>query len=157
MCISVDLPEPDGPMIAAKRGRREVDADAGERVDRDVALAVAADQLAGADDRARRRRRARAHRASAGNAAADAAAAAAAGRRLLLRLVDRRDDVPGRGDALELELRVVGRGGVEVDGADAQDPLEQRLVGLDVLDAVDRRVLLGAREDARGGCAGGGR
>ncbi len=43
-CISVDLPEPDGPMIAAKRAGRELDADAGERVDRDIALAVAARQ-----------------------------------------------------------------------------------------------------------------
>ena len=42
MCISVDLPEPDGPMIAAKRAALEIDADAGERVDRDLALAVAA-------------------------------------------------------------------------------------------------------------------
>ena len=41
-CISVDLPEPDGPMIAAKRAGAKSTLDARERVDRDLALAVAA-------------------------------------------------------------------------------------------------------------------
>ena len=34
MCMSVDLPEPDGPMIALKRPSLEGDAHAVERVDR---------------------------------------------------------------------------------------------------------------------------
>ena len=42
MCISVDLPDPDGPMIAAKRPLGKLDAHARERVDGDLALAVAA-------------------------------------------------------------------------------------------------------------------
>ena len=42
MCISVDLPEPDGPMIALKRPRSKPDAHAGQRVHGGVALSVAA-------------------------------------------------------------------------------------------------------------------
>ena len=38
-CISVDLPEPDGPMIAVKRRAGKLDADAVERVDGGLALA----------------------------------------------------------------------------------------------------------------------
>ena len=51
MCISVDLPDPDGPMIAAKRPVGEVDRHARQGVDRGLALAVAAAQIARADDR----------------------------------------------------------------------------------------------------------
>ena len=51
MCMSVDLPEPDGPMIAVKRAGGEADGDAVERVDRGLALAVAAAQVGGGDDR----------------------------------------------------------------------------------------------------------
>ena len=40
--MSVDLPEPDGPMTAANSPRRERDGDAGERVDGGGALAEAA-------------------------------------------------------------------------------------------------------------------
>ena len=47
--MSVDLPEPDGPMTAVRRPRGDVDRDAAERVDGGVALAVAADDVAGAD------------------------------------------------------------------------------------------------------------
>ena len=39
-CISVDLPEPDGPMIAVKRPRGEVDADSVEGTDLGLTLAV---------------------------------------------------------------------------------------------------------------------
>ena len=45
MCISVDLPEPEGPMIAVKRSRVEAGADSGQGIDRGVALAVAAGQV----------------------------------------------------------------------------------------------------------------
>ena len=38
MCIRVDLPEPDGPMIAVKRPRSNPVADVDERVDRGLAL-----------------------------------------------------------------------------------------------------------------------
>ena len=51
MCISVDLPEPDGPMIAAKRPRSNGHGHAVERVDGGVALAVAAVQVDGGHDR----------------------------------------------------------------------------------------------------------
>ena len=56
MCMSVDLPEPDGPMTAVRRPSGDVDRDAAQGVDRGVALAVAADDVAGADDRGRRGR-----------------------------------------------------------------------------------------------------
>ena len=55
MCMSVDLPEPDGPMTAVRRPRGDVDRDAAQRVDGGVALAVAADDVAGGDDGARAR------------------------------------------------------------------------------------------------------
>ena len=42
MCISVDLPEPDGPMIAVNVPALEVDAHAAQRVDGAGALAEAA-------------------------------------------------------------------------------------------------------------------
>ena len=51
MCIRVDLPEPDGPMIAVKPPVGEVDADAVERAHRGLALAEDAAQVAGGDDR----------------------------------------------------------------------------------------------------------
>ena len=50
MCISVDLPEPDGPMTAVSWPRGDVDGDAAQRVDGGVALAVAADEAGGLDD-----------------------------------------------------------------------------------------------------------
>ncbi len=43
--MSVDLPDPDGPMIAAKRPAGNVDRDAGERLDSGLALAVAPAQV----------------------------------------------------------------------------------------------------------------
>ena len=49
-CMSVDLPEPDGPMIAVNRPRGEVDAHAVERAHLGLALAVDLGQV----DRARR-------------------------------------------------------------------------------------------------------
>ena len=39
-CMSVDLPEPDGPMTAVKRPRSNVDVDPGQRVDRRLPGAV---------------------------------------------------------------------------------------------------------------------
>ena len=55
---------------------------------------------------------------------------------------DRRPRRPGSGwDPDEAEIGVVGAGGVEVDRADAQDPLAEALVGVDVLDAVDAGLL----------------
>ena len=42
MCISVDLPEPDGPMMAVRRPSWIVERDAAQRVDGGVAVAVAA-------------------------------------------------------------------------------------------------------------------
>ena len=50
MCISVDLPEPDGPMTAVRRPAAMSTRDAAQRVDGGVALAVAADDVAGGDD-----------------------------------------------------------------------------------------------------------
>ena len=50
MCMSVDLPEPDGPMTAVRRPRGDVERDAAQRVDGGVALAVAAHDVAGGDD-----------------------------------------------------------------------------------------------------------
>src|SRR4051794_32725409 len=55
--------------------------------------------------------------------------------------VDRRDDRRRVRHAAEGEVRVVGPGGVEVDAADAQDPVHRRLLGVDVLDADDARLL----------------
>ena len=51
MCISVDLPEPDGPITAVSLPRSIVERDAAERVDRRFAFAVAPSQVARADDR----------------------------------------------------------------------------------------------------------
>ena len=53
MCISVDLPEPDGPMIAAKRAPGKPTVTSDERVHGGLALAVAAAQILGLDDRSR--------------------------------------------------------------------------------------------------------
>ena len=50
--MSVDLPEPEGPMIAAKRRCGEHDARPVQRVDRRLALAVAAAEVLCGDDRA---------------------------------------------------------------------------------------------------------
>ena len=50
MCISVDLPEPDGPMIAVKRPRSKSTRHAVERVDGGLPLAVAAAQVVCSDD-----------------------------------------------------------------------------------------------------------
>ena len=52
-CISVDLPEPDGPMIAVSRPRGEADGDAVERPHGGLALAEDAAEVRGADDRVR--------------------------------------------------------------------------------------------------------
>ena len=46
MCISVDLPEPEGPMTAVSRPLGDLERDAAERVHRGIALAVAADDAA---------------------------------------------------------------------------------------------------------------
>ena len=43
--MSVDLPEPDGPMIAAKRERGSRTVTSDERVDGGLALAVAAAEI----------------------------------------------------------------------------------------------------------------
>ena len=51
-------------------------------------------------------------------------------------------------DADELEVEVVTRRRVEVDEAHAENALDQALVGLDVLQALVRRRMVGAREDA---------
>ena len=56
MCISVDLPEPEGPMIAVKRSRSKSTLTSRQRVDGGVALAVAAADVAGLHDVAVRRR-----------------------------------------------------------------------------------------------------
>ena len=50
MCMSVDLPEPDGPMTAVRLAAGDVERDAAQRVDRGVALAVAAHDVASRDD-----------------------------------------------------------------------------------------------------------
>ena len=49
--------------------------------------------------------------------------------------------------ALEGEVGVVGSRGVEVDGADAEQPVDGPLAGVDVLDAVDARLLDAAGDD----------
>ena len=41
MCMSVDLPEPDGPMMAVQLAAADLDVDAAQRVDGGVAAAVA--------------------------------------------------------------------------------------------------------------------
>ena len=46
------------------------------------------------------------------------------------RSVDGRDDLLGLADAAKLKSVVVGAGGVEVDGADLQDALDERLAVL---------------------------
>jgi hypothetical protein len=56
-------------------------------------------------------------------------------------VVDRLDDLVRVADAVKGEVAVVGAGGVEVDGADAQDPRDEGLVGVDVLHALDARLL----------------
>ena len=48
--MSVDLPEPDGPMTAVSRALGDVERDAAQRVDRGVAVAVAAADITRADD-----------------------------------------------------------------------------------------------------------
>ena len=50
MCIKVDLPDPDGPMIAAKRPPGKLDGDVAQGIDRHLALAVAATEIAGFDN-----------------------------------------------------------------------------------------------------------
>ena len=50
MCMNVDLPEPDGPMIARELAPRELGRDSAERVDGGVALAVAACHVLRDDD-----------------------------------------------------------------------------------------------------------
>ena len=60
MCISVDLPEPDGPMTAVRRPSAMSTRDAAQGVDGGVALAVAADDVARGDDGVRGDERARA-------------------------------------------------------------------------------------------------
>ena len=54
MCSSVDLPEPEGPMIAVKLPGCERDVDAAQGVDGRRALAVALDEAVAADDGGRR-------------------------------------------------------------------------------------------------------
>ena len=46
-CISVDLPDPDGPMTAVKRPRSKVTVDTGQGVDRGLPGAVGLAQLEG--------------------------------------------------------------------------------------------------------------
>ena len=50
MCMSVDLPEPDGPMIAVNVPRAKSTDDAAQRVDGGGALAVALREVRAADD-----------------------------------------------------------------------------------------------------------
>src|SRR6185436_6316896 len=52
-------------------------------------------------------------------------------RRLALCVIDGRGDLARIGDPDEAELAVVGAGGVEVDRADAQEPVAEPLVGVD--------------------------
>ena len=47
MCISVDLPEPDGPMTATSSPGLDVERDAAKRVDGGLALAEAAGEVVG--------------------------------------------------------------------------------------------------------------
>src|SRR4029079_5339295 len=62
--------------------------------------------------------------------------------------LDGRADLVGVRDPAEREVAVVGAGRVEVDGPDAEDPVEQALVRVDVLDAVDPGLLDALGEDA---------
>ena len=55
MCIRVDLPEPDGPMIAVRLPLLELEADAAQRIDGGRVLAVAAGHVGGDDHVPRRR------------------------------------------------------------------------------------------------------
>ena len=55
--MSVDLPEPDGPMTAVKRPRSKVDVDPGQRVHRGLAGAVGLAQVDGVGGGGRLRRR----------------------------------------------------------------------------------------------------
>ena len=65
-----------------------------------------------------------------------------------LRAVDGAHDLGRVRDADEAELGVVGAGRVEVDGADAHDALEQRLVRVDVLHPLHARLLRALGEQA---------
>ncbi len=53
MCISVDLPEPDGPMTADELAGAHVERDAAKRLDGGLALAVDARHVGCDDDAAR--------------------------------------------------------------------------------------------------------
>src|SRR3954447_9527851 len=66
---------------------------------------------------------------------------------LALGAVDRGDHAAGVGQPDEGEVAVVGAGSIEVDGAHAQDALHDRLVRVDVLHAVDARLLHALGED----------
>ena len=48
--MRVDLPDPEGPMIAVKVPGRDVERDAAQRVDGGIALAVALGEVATRDD-----------------------------------------------------------------------------------------------------------
>ena len=48
--MSVDLPDPDGPMIAVNEPGCDLERDAAERVDGGVTLAVALGEVAARDD-----------------------------------------------------------------------------------------------------------
>ena len=50
MCISVDLPEPDGPMTAVSWPRGDLERHAAQGVDGRVALAVLAHDVRGGHD-----------------------------------------------------------------------------------------------------------
>ena len=52
MCMSVDLPEPGRPHDGGHVPARDVEGDAAKRLDRGFAVAVAAGQPSGLDDRA---------------------------------------------------------------------------------------------------------
>ena len=50
MCISVDLPEPDGPITVVSWPRDDLERDAAESIDRGIAFAVAAGDVLRPDD-----------------------------------------------------------------------------------------------------------
>ena len=50
MCISVDLPEPDGPITATRCARLDVERDAAQRSDGRRAFPIAAREFPGRDD-----------------------------------------------------------------------------------------------------------
>jgi hypothetical protein len=75
------------------------------------------------------------------------AEAVAAGRCGPRRLIDAVDDAARVGDADEDEVVVVGGRGVEIDVADLHDPLIDRLPVVDVLDALEARLLDLAGDD----------